>query len=55
MVGFQVGSRGVRERFADGVAKTAACWNRVEIFQEMWHRVGRETGTEWVSGRVGRT
>lgn len=47
VVGFQVGSVGVRERNASGLAKSDAYWHDPGSFQRMWDEVGREMGTEW--------
>lgn len=47
VVGFQVGSVGVRLREASDLAKSDAYWHSPGSFREMWERVGRETGTKW--------
>ncbi len=47
VVGFQVGSVGLRERKATELAKSDAYWHDRGSFQRMWDEVGRETGTEW--------
>ena len=47
VVGFQVGSVGVRERKASGLARSDAYWHDPGSFQRMWDEVGRETGTDW--------
>lgn len=47
VVGFQVGSVGVRERKASELAKSDAYWHDRGSFQRLWDEVGRETGTEW--------
>ena len=49
IVGFQVGSAGVRERPATELAKSAAYWHDPVSFQKMWDQVGSETGTKWSS------
>lgn len=48
VVGFQVGSVGVREIQASGLAKSAAYWHDGASFEKMWDEVGAETGTQWV-------
>ena len=47
VVGFQIGSVGVREIKATELAKSDAYWHDRGSFQRMWDEVGRETGTEW--------
>ena len=47
VVGFQVGSVGVREKKASGLANSDAYWHDPEIFQGMWDEVGKKMGTEW--------
>ena len=47
VIGFQVGSVGVKERPATGLAKSAAYWHDPLSFQTIWGQVGRQTGTSW--------
>ena len=47
VVGFQVGSVGVRERKATELARSDAYWHDEGSFRSMWDQVGRETGTRW--------
>ena len=49
VVGFQVGSVGVREIRALGLAKTDAYWHSPESLEELWQQVGKKTGTRWES------
>ena len=48
VVGFQIGSKGVREKEAKGLAKSASYWHDEGSFERMWDQVGVETGTRWV-------
>ncbi len=47
VVGFQVGSAGVREIKATELARSDTYWHDTGSFGRMWDEVGRETGTEW--------